>query len=207
MRGPGGVDIFMGLEQVDKRTFRQAMTRLGLRAQPNEIDQLFDSLDEHGAGTLARSELLGLLQRVHPRETLRERWEKRASSPGRESSAQLLSAREHMPQDANGAPRMLAETDREAQSAVAAASTETEAVNPADCVAKALELGYRFLDCAEFYANEKAVGEGIARSGVPRSELFLASKVWTTTIHKGPEAVQAQLEKTLADLGTDCERI
>ena len=38
---------------------------------------------------------------------------------------------------------------------------------------------------------------------MPRSELYLASKVWTTTIHKGPEAVQAQLEKTLADLGTD----
>ena len=90
-----------------------------------------------------------------------------------------------------------------ASSAVAASSTDTDAVNPADCVAKALELGYRFLDCAEFYANEKAVGEGIARSGVARSELFLASKVWTTTIHKGPAAVQAQLEKTLADLGTD----
>ena len=89
-----------------------------------------------------------------------------------------------------------------ASSAVAAGSTDTDAVNPADCVAQALELGYRFLDCAEFYANEKAVGEGIARSGVPREELFLASKVWTTTIHKGPEAVQAQLEKTLADLGT-----
>jgi len=89
-----------------------------------------------------------------------------------------------------------------ASSAVAAGTTETDAVKPADCVAKALELGYRFVDCAEFYANEKAVGEGIQRSGVPREELFLASKVWTTTIHKGPEAVQAQLEKTLADLGT-----
>ena len=55
----------------------------------------------------------------------------------------------------------------------------------------------------QFYANEKAVGEGIARSGVPRAELYLASKVWTTTIHAGPEAVQAQLEKTLSDLGTE----
>ena len=63
--------------------------------------------------------------------------------------------------------------------------------------------GYRFLDCAEFYANEKAVGKGIAMSGVPRSELFIASKVWTTTIHAGPDAVQAQIDKTLADLGTD----
>mmetsp|Transcript_45175 Transcript_45175/g.139140 ORF Transcript_45175/g.139140 Transcript_45175/m.139140 type:complete len:323 (+) Transcript_45175:22-990(+) len=90
-----------------------------------------------------------------------------------------------------------------ASSAVAAGTAATEAVNPADCVAKALELGYRFLDCAEFYANEKAVGEGIAASGVPREQLFLASKCWTTTIYDGPEAVQAQLEKTLADLGTD----
>ena len=38
---------------------------------------------------------------------------------------------------------------------------------------------------------------------MPRDELFLASKCWTTTIHKGPEAVQAQLEKTLKDLGVD----
>ena len=76
-------------------------------------------------------------------------------------------------------------------------------IDPAECVATALKLGYRFLDCAQFYANEKAIGEGIAKSGVPRSELFIASKVWTTTIHAGPEAVQAQLEQTLADLGTD----
>jgi len=90
-----------------------------------------------------------------------------------------------------------------ASSAVAAGSTDTEAVNPAECVATALSLGYRFLDCAEFYANEKAVGEGIAKSGVPRSELFLASKCWTSTIAAGPEAVQAQIDRTLADLGTD----
>ena len=90
-----------------------------------------------------------------------------------------------------------------ASNAAADASTDTAAVNPADCVAAALELGYRFLDCAEFYANEPSVGEGIASSGVPRSELYLASKIWTTTIHAGPEAVQAQLEKTLSDLGTD----
>jgi len=90
-----------------------------------------------------------------------------------------------------------------ASSAVASGSTATDAVDTAECVKTALGLGYRFLDCAEFYANEKAVGEGIAKSGVPRSELFLASKVWTTTIHAGPEAVQKQIEKTLADLGTD----
>jgi len=79
----------------------------------------------------------------------------------------------------------------------------TDEANPADCVKLAIECGYRFFDCAEFYANEAAVGDGIAASGVPRDQLFLASKVWTTTIHNGPEAVQAQLEKTLKDLRTD----
>merc|ERR1740117_1316141 len=76
-------------------------------------------------------------------------------------------------------------------------------VTAAECVEVALDVGYRFLDCAEFYGNEAEVGKAIAKSGVPREELFLASKCWTTTIHKGPEAVQAQLEKTLKDLGVD----
>jgi len=76
-------------------------------------------------------------------------------------------------------------------------------VTAAECVEIALNVGYRFLDCAEFYGNEAEVGKAIAKSGVPRDELFLASKCWTTTIHKGPEAVQAQLEKTLKDLGVD----
>lgn len=90
-----------------------------------------------------------------------------------------------------------------ASSAADAAPPPTDAINPADCVKMAIECGYRFFDCAEFYANEAAVGEGIAASGVPREQLFLASKVWTTTIYNGPEAVQAQLDKTLADLKTD----
>jgi len=90
-----------------------------------------------------------------------------------------------------------------ASSAVAKADAAVEAANPTDCVKQALECGYRFLDCAEFYANEEAVGDAIAESGVHRSELYLASKVWTTTIHQGPEAVQAQIDKTLAALKTD----
>jgi hypothetical protein len=89
-----------------------------------------------------------------------------------------------------------------ASSATSNADMATDVVNPADCVKQAIECGYRFLDCAEFYANEAAVGEGIAASGVPREQLYLASKVWTTTIYNGPEAVQAQLEKTLKDLRT-----
>ena len=71
-----------------------------------------------------------------------------------------------------------------------------------ECVRDALSAGYRFLECAEFYGNEAEVGKAIGTSGVPRSELFLCSKVWTTTIEQGPGAIRRQLEKTLADLGT-----
>jgi diketogulonate reductase-like aldo/keto reductase len=67
----------------------------------------------------------------------------------------------------------------------------------------ALAAGYRFLECAEFYNNEAEIGQAILDSAVQRSDLFLCSKVWTTTIEKGPAAVRAQLDKTLADLRTD----
>ena len=72
-----------------------------------------------------------------------------------------------------------------------------------ECVADALSVGYRFLECAEFYGNEQEVGKAIAQSRIDRKDLFICSKVWTTTIEKGPDAIRAQLEKTLSDLGTD----
>ena len=72
-----------------------------------------------------------------------------------------------------------------------------------ECVLDALNVGYRFLECAEFYGNEKEVGKAIAKSGVKRDDLFICSKVWTTTIEKGPVAIEQQLEQTLTDLGTE----
>jgi diketogulonate reductase-like aldo/keto reductase len=72
-----------------------------------------------------------------------------------------------------------------------------------ECVADALSVGYRFLECAQFYGNEHEVGKAIAKSGVKREELFICSKVWTTTIEQGPEAIEKQLESTLTALGTD----
>lgn len=93
-----------------------------------------------------------------------------------------------------------------ASASAAAAGAEdagATAVSARGCVREALDIGYRFLDCAEFYGNEAEVGAAIADAGVPRGELFLASKCWTTTIARGPEAVVAQVEQTLKDLGTD----
>jgi diketogulonate reductase-like aldo/keto reductase len=72
-----------------------------------------------------------------------------------------------------------------------------------EIVQTALELGYRFLDCAEFYGNEAAVGEAIAASGVSREELFLASKVWSDTLFAGRSAIRDQVARSLADLRTD----
>lgn len=72
-----------------------------------------------------------------------------------------------------------------------------------ECVREALQVGYRFLDCAQFYGNEAEVGRAIQDVGIPRDELYLESKVWTDMIYEGRAAVRAQLDKTLQDLGTD----
>lgn len=48
----------------------------------------------------------------------------------------------------------------------------------AKVVTTAIDAGYRHIDTATLYANEKAVGEGIRRSGIDRSELFVTTKVW-----------------------------
>lgn len=90
-----------------------------------------------------------------------------------------------------------------AGSEAAGSSSQGKERTAQECVADALAVGYRFLECAEFYGNEKEVGNAMAASGIPRSDLFLCSKVWTTTIEQGPDAVEARLDQTLSDLGTD----
>ncbi len=46
------------------------------------------------------------------------------------------------------------------------------------CVLDALKVGYRSIDTAQSYFNEEEVGNAIAKSGVPREEIFLTTKVW-----------------------------
>jgi len=65
----------------------------------------------------------------------------------------------------------------------------------------AIKAGYRHLDCAAAYCNETEVGAGIVAGGVPRSELFVTSKLWNTKHH--PEDVEPACRKTLSDLGLD----
>jgi D-xylose reductase len=75
----------------------------------------------------------------------------------------------------------------------------------ADTVYNAIKLGYRLLDSACDYGNEKEVGEGIKRAIaegiVTRKELWITSKLWNT-FHK-KEHVKPALERTLSDLGVD----
>lgn len=85
-------------------------------------------------------------------------------------------------------------------SAAGAAATAKPATPVRQVIADAIAAGYRCFDCAQFYENEAEVGAAIAESGVPRSELYIISKAWTSKIYEGPEAVKAQCQKSLADL-------
>jgi 2,5-diketo-D-gluconate reductase A len=66
---------------------------------------------------------------------------------------------------------------------------------------QALEAGYRHIDTAEMYGNEKGVGEAIASSGIPRDELFVTSKL-NNGFHE-PDVARKAFDETLAALGLD----
>lgn len=68
-------------------------------------------------------------------------------------------------------------------------------------VEKALEVGYRHIDTAQIYGNERDVGAGIRNSGVKRDEIFLTTKVWIDKFHDGD--LQRSAEKSLEKLGVD----
>ncbi len=68
-------------------------------------------------------------------------------------------------------------------------------------VTTALDLGYRRIDTASLYGNEAGIGSAIAASGVPRSEIFLASKMWND--EQGFDATLTAFERSLTRLGTD----
>ncbi len=71
----------------------------------------------------------------------------------------------------------------------------------AEAVGRALEVGYRHIDTAEMYQNEKGVGEGIRASGLDRSEVFVTSKL-SNACHEPDEARRA-FDGTLEALGFD----
>ncbi|MDR7382303.1 aldo/keto reductase [Promicromonospora iranensis] len=72
-------------------------------------------------------------------------------------------------------------------------------VGPA--LARAFEVGYRSVDTANTYLNERAVGQAVRDSGLPREEIYLTSKVWSTD--SGYRRMSAAIDRTLKRLDTD----
>lgn len=69
------------------------------------------------------------------------------------------------------------------------------------CVSDALKVGYRLIDTAQSYFNEEEVGNAIAKSGIPREEIFLTTKVWIE--HYGYEAAKASVLESMRKLKVD----
>jgi diketogulonate reductase-like aldo/keto reductase len=70
-----------------------------------------------------------------------------------------------------------------------------------DAVQTALETGYRLIDGAQMYHNEKEVGEGIRRSGIPRDEIFITTKI--DNCNQGFDETLHSYEKSVKDLGIE----
>lgn len=69
------------------------------------------------------------------------------------------------------------------------------------CVSDALQVGYRLIDTAQSYFNEEEVGNAIAKSGIPRDEIFLTTMVWIE--HYGYEEAKASVVESMRKLQVD----
>ena len=69
------------------------------------------------------------------------------------------------------------------------------------CVLDALQVGYRLIDTAQSYFNEEEVGNAIKKSGIPREEIFLTTKVWIE--HYGYDACRASVLESMRKLQVD----
>jgi 2,5-diketo-D-gluconate reductase A len=78
---------------------------------------------------------------------------------------------------------------------------QVEPKDTAQAVTTALEAGYRHIDTAEMYGNEKEVGEAIAKSGLARTDVYVTSKL-SNDAHR-PEDARAAFDLTLEALGFD----
>ncbi len=70
-----------------------------------------------------------------------------------------------------------------------------------DVILRAIDAGYRHIDTASIYGNERSVGRAIKESGIPRDEFFVTSKVWDN--EQGSGKTRTAFENTLARLDTD----
>lgn len=68
-------------------------------------------------------------------------------------------------------------------------------------VSEAIDVGYRLIDTAQAYSNETAVGNAIKKSGIPRKEFFITTKVWIS--NSGYGNAKKSLDESLENLQTD----
>lgn len=68
-------------------------------------------------------------------------------------------------------------------------------------VSEAIEVGYRSIDTAQAYGNESAVGNAVKKSGIPREDFFITTKVWIS--NAGYEKAKASIEESMEKLQTD----
>jgi len=77
--------------------------------------------------------------------------------------------------------------------------------NATEAVSHAIQAGYRHIDCAAIYGNEKLVGPGLAagleKANLDRSDIWVTSKLWND--HHDPSKVESAIDQTLADLGLE----
>ncbi len=78
---------------------------------------------------------------------------------------------------------------------------QIEPKDTAEAVGKALEAGYRHIDTAEMYGNEKEVGEAVGASGLDRGDIFVTSKL-NNSFHE-PGIAREAFDRTLGDIGFD----
>lgn len=69
------------------------------------------------------------------------------------------------------------------------------------CVMDAIGVGYRMIDTAQAYRNEEGVGNAICRCGVPRTELFIVTKIWIS--NAGYQKAKASIDESLRKLQSD----
>lgn len=69
------------------------------------------------------------------------------------------------------------------------------------CVTDALSVGYRSIDTAQAYANEEGVGRAVTKSGIPREEIFITTKVWIS--NAGYDRAKVSIDESLCKLQTD----
>ena len=75
----------------------------------------------------------------------------------------------------------------------------TSGRDAARLVSEALALGYRHVDTAQCYGNERGVGQAIAESGIPRDELFVTTKTWTSGYADTARSIDASLKSLRCD--------